>query len=53
MKKLLALVAIGLFAAASTASACGFHEMTQTSKPTTTALDSAPITPKPTTKVGG
>lgn len=53
MKTLLALVAIGLFAAASTASACMYEGVAMTPKPAQTALDTAPTTPKPTPKVGG
>ena len=57
MKKLLAITAVGLFAAsmATSAIACeGMGKVAQdASGPITTALDTQPITPKPTTKTGG
>ena len=55
MKKVLALLAAGAFAAAvsTSAVACGFGKIAQTSSgPISTALDSQPITPKPETKSG-
>ena len=57
LKKLLAITAVGLFAAsmATSAIACeGMGKVAQdASGPITTALDTQPITPKPTTKSGG
>lgn len=57
MKKLLALTAAGLFAAsmATSAMACeGMGKVAQDETgPITTALDTQPITPKPTTTKSG
>ncbi len=55
MKKVLALIAVGAFAAAvsTSAMACGFGKMAETKPaPITTALDSEPVTPQPGTKSG-
>ena len=55
MKKVLALIAVGAFTVAASASAlaCGFGKMAQTeSAPITTALDSQPITSKPEARSG-
>mgnify|MGYP001061983245 CR=1 FL=1 len=56
MKKILAILVLGAFAASvsTSAMACGFHKVAGTkSGPITTALDSQPITPVPQPKSGG